>query len=391
VNLNGKNIDITKSKNRINLLNCYLALVFVFFFMSSLSRTLLPSSVNILGVVSVLILNIFIDLKNKGNLLVIIFIYLMAMPIVLSSMLFEQDVYNLEVWSYIIMISLVPNLKNNLYKYKPWIAVFLYANLLALIWEKYTGSFIFPNYDLGYETIIISVYAQGLNTYTKGTAEFLVMSLLLFRKDYKIIFVTLVSLFLTGVRSGIVVGVIIVIIDYIVFSTGRRKLTGFIALATLGVCIPTLIYYDYIYASRFTSVFQLDSSTYTDRIWIVKQHLELYLTLPIFQQLFGSGIYCSNYFQWGSESLPVQILTYYGVIPFLIYSFVCLHFTFNLIIHPSKIELYYPLILIIISGFFVRFPVGWYGGIIFYSLLYESYYIKKINKKLKTYVKKKIN
>ena len=128
---------------------------------------------------------------------------------------------------------------------------------------------------------------------------------------------------------------------------------------------------------RYSSSFDVDSNSYSSRFYIVGKHLECYLNLPILSQLFGSGFYCSNLNNWGSESFPVQVLTYYGFSLFFLYFVLFCTILLNMMKYPRQFYELYPFVVVIFVGFFVRFPIGWFGGGIFFSLLFQALLNKK--------------
>lgn len=80
---------------------------------------------------------------------------------------------------------------------------------------------------------------------------------------------------------------------------------------------------------------------------------------------------------WGSESFPIQILTYYGLIFFLLYLFLVGIIFIKILTVKNSFFLLYPFILIFFLGIFVRLPTGWFAGSVVFGLLFQFLFSKK--------------
>ena len=363
----------------LNLKNVFLILVFIFLFQSSLSRTLLPNFINVIGVIVSFILVAYYLAIQKHKLYIALILAILMLFSMWSYISIGENPFDLHVFSFILVLFVSIAIKEDILVFVKPMKIFLIINLMALIWEKIEGNFfIEPALSSDYGSMSAYYYGQGLNTYAKGAAELVAISLLFFRNDNVVKIVIFVSTLFIGVRSAIVLAIVIIIIDYIFLFKWSKKFT--ISTLFFGILMIIgcwLIINDIIYSGRYLSSFDLQSPTYVARWWIVNRHIECYLSLPLFQQLFGSGSYCANLYSWGSESFPVQLLTYYGVFFFCIYLLMVITIFVKIITSPRRLIDFYPFLLILLMGIFVRFPLGWFGGSVFFGLLFIALFEKQ--------------
>lgn len=370
--------------NGINLYKLYLLFVFLFFFMSAASQAFLPSNINSLGVAATLLVLPYYTLKGSSRLEVML-IFLLILLFVLSIISlnnFSQDILNVRVWSLYIILFMAFSVKRGIGFFIPFVKVFIIINFFVLILEKINGIHFIQPLDVnpyGGNTLETSsrVYGQGLFSYAKNAAEFVMISTLFFRKNFLIKGFLLFSALLIGIRIAIFGIAFIIVVDFILSIGINRKVLYKIILAIFFTIAIVYSLGDIIYTGRFSSAFDLSSGDYTSRFYIVSKHLDCYSNIPFFQQLFGSGFYCATVYMWGSESFPIQILTYYGLIFFLLYLFLVGIIFIKILTVKNSFFLLYPFILIFFLGIFVRLPTGWFAGSVVFGLLFQFLFSKK--------------
>ena len=361
-----------KMNPRIDLYRIYLWLVFIFLFHSSLSRALLPAYVNYVGVLGAIILAAYFLTQSKSTLLLQLLLYIYWCLSAFSLYFQGENILDLQVWSFFFIVMIAISIGENLGYLLKITKVFLILNLIALIWEKLNGQFIFmPDAESGYEGMSAYYYGQGLHTYAKGAAEFLVISLLLYRGDLHMKSIIFISILFTGVRSALVLSLVIFATEIFMNSMKTNYNWRRVFLLIIGFFVSYyLVQSEFIYSGRWLSILDFDSPTYVDRFWIVSQHLQCYQDLPVFQQLFGSGFHCGNMFEWGSESFPIQILTYYGLVFFALYLAMIVMLIYKMFNIPNGVRDLHPFLWVLLVGLVVRFPVGWFGAVVYFGLLF---------------------
>lgn len=370
---------------RLNIYKVFLSLVFIFLFLAPLSRAFLPDWLNGVGVISIMLLAGYFLVKHVVSFpsrVVVSIILILIIFSLLSFFILGENLSEMQVWSFFIILLLAFAIEKGIIFFIKPVKFFLFLNLIALVWEKISGQYIIPvDVDMlyGYGEKSVYFYGQGLFSYTKDGAEFLAISILLFRNDTTMKLIIFISTLFVGVRAAIIVVLVIIVIDFmLIMRPNSKTIYSIVLILFFALLINTLISHDgYIYTGKYSSALASDSSAYTSRIYIVNKHLECYANIPLFQQLFGSGFYCSRLYAWGSESFPVQILTYYGLFLFSLYLSMILTIIFFTFKDLKNFSFFYPFIVILLVGIVVRFPIGWFGGSIFFSLVFQSLLNKK--------------
>ena len=103
-----------KMNPRIDFHHIYLWLVFIFLFLSSLSRTFLPDYLNVVGVFVVFFATAYYLAKNSNTLLVFLFLILYGVFSAFSLLLIDQNILDLKVWSFLLVIILSMSLGEHL-------------------------------------------------------------------------------------------------------------------------------------------------------------------------------------------------------------------------------------------------------------------------------------
>lgn len=274
----------------------------------------------------------------------------------------------------IIFIGYILSKENLFVELKPYIKFILIVNLFFLINEKITGIVFVPFRDIN-----LMIYGQGIFAYTKSAADAIGLAILLFRKELFWKLIILLSVLLIGVRSSIIFVILIIIIDLIlsnkfIFRITFKKISiGILFLVFSIICFFFLN--NLFYFGRIESLFVSESATYTSRFYFAIQHLNCFSNLDILQILFGSGTYCPAVVGNGSENIHIMFFTHFGIVHYGIWIAFFLFVVFTNI--NKHFYMVYPIGLYLLLGFGVRWGIGWMGGVILYTYLFNIYFKRK--------------
>ncbi len=253
--------------------------------------------------------------------------------------------------------------------FRKLILFFLIANAFVLIYEKFSGGYLF---DYGHPYSLIQ--GQGLFAWTKVQGEFLIGIGLLFIRDRQMLFILLISSLLSGVRAASLLIVFLFGLSYLSSFKIKYKLNNKYLLPLILVSIYFLVpvfikTFDSYNIGRYTSMLNLNSSTYSVRDYVHNMHLDCISKYTLEQFIFGKGEYCTKLYNWGAESTIIHSIEYYGII-------------FSLILFSSVILIYLKnlrwlnfqnlLILTVLIIYFWNWRFGFtYMGIFLWWYIYN--------------------
>lgn len=270
---------------------------------------------------------------------------------------------------------LLANSDFNPEKYRKLILFFLILNAFALIYEKFSGAYLF---DYGHPYSLIQ--GQGLFAWTKVQGEFLIGIGLLFVKDRQMLLILLVSSLLSGVRAASLFIVFLFGLSYVSSFKIKYKLNNKylipLILASIYFLAPVFIKtFDSYNIERYTSMLNLNSSTYSVRDYVHNIHLDCISKYTPEQFIFGQGEYCTKLYNWGAESTIIHSIEYYGVI-------------FSLVLFCSVLLIYFKNLhwlnyqnLLILSVLIIYFW-NWRFGFTYMGIFLWWYIFKLSNKNI---------
>jgi hypothetical protein len=202
----------------------------------------------------------------------------------------------------------------NPYDFRALVIYFLLVNGIVLVFEKLSGSYVL---DSGHQYSLIQ--GQGMFTWTKVQGEFLIAMSLLFIKDRPVLLIILLSALLSGVRAAVLLPGFLLLLTlfnsyHVKYKLSNKYSFSLIFVATL-LLVPVFqnVFNDYN-IERYTSMLDLDSSTYSVRGYVHDIHYGCIAGYSPSQLLFGKGEYCAKLFNWGAESTFIHVIEYYGLI-----------------------------------------------------------------------------
>ncbi len=353
-------------------------LVFGLFLAASVGYYIYP-----LRYIFVLIALVFIFMvypfKYKDVFYLFLFFFFLIVLNIYASY-FLQDNFDFTYFHlYLIMlIGYILSKENLLIKLKPYIKFILLINLYFLINEKFTGIPFVP-WGEGRELSLV-FYGQGIFGYTKNAADAIGLVILMFRKDLFWKFIILISVILIGIRSSIVFVGLIIIIDIIMSVNFNIKLNIkkiFLGVVFLFIGVLSIYFLqDLFYLNRLESLFRVESTTYTSRFYYAEAHLNCFAGVDIFQLLFGSGTYCPSIVRNGSENVHIMFFTHFGLVHYGVWLSFFLFIIFSNI--KKHFFIVYPLGLYLLIGLGVRWGLGWMGGVVLYTYLFNIYFKRKV-------------
>ncbi len=353
------------------------ALVFGLFLDASMSYYAAPFRLFFIIIAFFFILVVFLSKSRDVFLLTLFLSFLVVFN--LYAYFMQKNNFDFSYFHVYILILIGYILsKENLFEMlKPYVKFIILINLYFLINEKITGAPLVP-LEEGRDISFV-FYGQGIFGYTKNAADAIGLSVLLFRKDIFWKFVIMISVLLIGVRSAIIFVVLIIIVDMILQSHHILKLN--LKKVLLGIafvlvaCVLMYTLKDLFYLDRLDSLFMPDSSTYLSRAHYAEEHLNCFSNLGVFQLLFGSGTYCPEVIKNGAENLHIMFFTHYGLVHYGLWMSFFIYIIFKK--SNNAIFLIYPLVLYLFIGIGVRWGLGWMGGIILYTYIFNIYFNRK--------------
>lgn len=351
-----------------------VTLIFGLFLAAPIGYYILPLRY-ILVIFLFIFLFVFIN-KYKDVFYLFIFLSFLITLNVYSYYILEENFdFTYFVPYLIIFIGYILSKENLFVDLKPYVKFILIVNLFFLINEKITGILFVPFRDVN-----LMIYGQGIFAYTKSAADAVGLAILLFRKDFFWKFIILFSVLLIGVRSSIVFVILIILIDLILSNKHILRITlKKIFIGILFLIFGIIFYYfleDLFYFGRIEGLFISNSATYTSRFYFAFQHLNCFSNLDIFQVLFGSGTYCPSVVENGSENIHIMFFTHFGIVHYSIWLIFLLSLFFRNI--NKHFYMVYPIGLYLLLGLGVRWGIGWMGGIILYTYLFNIYFKRKV-------------
>lgn len=249
--------------------------------------------------------------------------------------------------------------------------LFFIANFIVLIVESFTK----VNPIFG--TVNMGPYQTGLTQYTKSAAEYLLIIMLLFRKNIISFSIIFLSAVMVGVRTAWLGIALIYIIDFLsekartVHIISKRS---FIISASAISLTASFFSFFNLEFSRYRSLIDPNSSAYKSRADFIMNHLDCLDQLPIKNLFLGSGNYCADIIGNGAENFLVAALGYYGIFGVLIISVLILAYIFKQA--TCKAFRYYcgPFYVVILVGLFSRFPMSFFSWLVigvFFALYIE--------------------
>lgn len=199
-------------------------------------------------------------------------------------------------------------------RYRMFFMCFLLINGFALVYEKLNGSYLM---DTGHPYSIIQ--GQGLFTWTKVQGEFLIAMSLLVSKDRFVLLIIFFSALLSGVRAAALLSGFLLMLTVFNIHKDKYKLINkysvlfFVTSMFLLIPVFQQTFDDYS-IERYTSMLDLNSSTYSVRGYVHDLHYGCIGEYSVSQLLFGRGEYCAKLFDWGAESTIIHSIEYYGLI-----------------------------------------------------------------------------
>ena len=367
--------------NKLSHRAVFRFLIFINLFMLVLIRTYTPFYVTIILSVGCIFYIIKYCLTDK------IALYLTT----LLTMFFFINIvsyYNLtgkfdfRYFYFFAMMSLGCLFRNDIDKFKPYIKIFLVANLFFLIREKVTGNALIP-YTEAISTY--RFYGQGLFGYTKDAADALSLVCILFRREKYWMIIIIISLVMIGMRGAIIFACAVFVIDLLVGFPYKKsaynllihfklKIKGITAILSLLVAILFFVllfnqFSGFFYLGRFKSLLASSSPTYLFRGEMLTKHFNCFTSFNIINMLFGGGTYCPLVIGNGAENLYLQLLPQHGIIFFMFFvsllGIACIN-AFR------KFKYYYPIFLFILEAWFVRYGLSWMGGIVIWSFIFSA-------------------
>ncbi|MDC0162356.1 hypothetical protein OAI87_02005 [Paracoccaceae bacterium] len=232
----------------------------------------------------------------------------------------------------LILIGVITNkLDIDLKKFRLFVLIFLISNLFALGYEKISFRYLL---DFGHPFALFQ--GQGLFGWSKIQGEFLISLSLLYRRDKLIILILLFSSLLAGVRAATLLCIIIFIlqnknISFIEIFQSLKKWYILLGLTiALYFIIPLIIKtFDTYNIERFTSLLDLNSSTYSVRSMVHGWHLSCISDFNLIHLLAGRGDFCTKLLAWGAESTIIHIIEYYGLLVSALFGFLLFYNLYN--------------------------------------------------------------
>lgn len=222
---------------------------------------------------------------------------------------------------------LMSQLNIDLDKFRIFVLPFLILNLFALSYEKFSLRYLL---DFGHDFAYFQ--GQGLFGWSKIQGEFLVSISLLYRRDRLVVLILLFSSLLAGVRAAALLCILMFIlqnknITFIEIFKNLKKWYILLGLAaSLYFIIPLIIKtFDNYNIERFTSMLDLNSSTYSVRSMVHDWHLGCISDYNLAHLLVGKGEFCTKLFNWGAESTVIHIIEYYGLLVSALFGFILLY------------------------------------------------------------------
>ena len=202
----------------------------------------------------------------------------------------------------------------NPYDFRALVIYFLLVNGIVLVFEKLSGSYFFES---GHPYSLIQ--GQGLFTWTKVQGEFLIAMSLLFIKDRPVLFIILLSALLSGVRAAVLLPGFLLFLTLfnsydLKYKLSYKFVIPLIFVSTFFLAPVFLNVFDDYNIERYTSMLDLNSSTYSVRGYVHDLHYGCISEYSMSQLLFGRGEYCAKLFDWGAESTIIHSIEYYGLI-----------------------------------------------------------------------------
>jgi hypothetical protein len=255
-------------------------------------------------------------------------------------------------------------------KFKKWVTVFVYINFIALIFEMYTGAYLF-NIDP------VSNYFQidrlkGIFSYSKEAGSFLIFSALLLRDKKNILYIILVSAAMTGSRSAMVFVFLITLIEGVSkFYSIKSISKSFLILSIAFFSLYLYFLFHEVMWIRLVNSFDFDgSSGHQYRFFIWNEFIKSILNYDFAHFVFGNLAYTNTLLGNGAENAYLTVMSNNGLLLFLIYFFPIFIFSF---LSAVNFRLFYPFILLFVVLFFGRQGLGWSDGILLWAYIYHIF------------------
>jgi len=256
--------------------------------------------------------------------------------------------------------------------------VFFIINLIAMLYEFYTFSFLFePEVDLPH----FVGRAKGLLAYSKEAANFVILFSIVFVKKLgmKWYLPIIAFAFLTGSRLAILICCAVIMFEIVYpMLFGVEKKTVVRNLSVFLLFVILIIYYlsleqSSLIVSRLYESFNTEHSSNSERIYFWVEHLNVYDQFAILQLIFGYPGASVKFVGNGAESAWINLIVDGGMVAFSVYSFSMLMIFFMV---TNKVRVLFMLLLLSTAMQIARVNLGFVDSTIywgwFWSLLITS-------------------
>ena len=354
----------------------YIASIFVGFtinFSVPTNVRILALGVVVFGTILILIFDV---LRNRD-----LFSYccLVFLPIfMLASITFGTEPIETQIETLAIYVSVILGFfLSKFYDTVRRVLVYVvFLNFIILLGDVFSGAYIISP-ELGYK--YEADRGRGLFSYSKECGSFVLFSALVFRNNFKILFLLLASAVLTGSRAPMLFISSILLIEYIFYDEKFRTKSIF--------SVFFVMFFSFYFASLY---FSLNSSmlgrilgsfdfatggTHAFRFEIWNAYISELRKYDVVHFIFGNPFALHRILGNGAENQFLDLLSNGGLVMLFVGVSPILFLATASIIKFSD---YYPFILVLIVMLFARYGSGWSDGVILWFVVFHIFKTRSV-------------